>query len=156
MGFDFLWWPLDRLTSWWKMLLLFCFHVWLTCGPSVDVLGWFLVGFFEPGCKSTSTVCARVRVWGVARKKANPCAPHVPHTLVPNPTPSTNPHSRRKPATPFSSICRVTQQKTKIFRPTHQPRTTMETAYKVWSFSLPTRSAAEVESMTIGGADPRS
>ena len=34
------------------------------------------------------------------------------------------------------------QQKTKNFRPTHQPRTTMETAYMVWSFSLPTRSAA--------------
>jgi hypothetical protein len=28
-------------------------------------------------------------------------------------------------------VCRVTQQKTKIFRPTHQPRNTMETAYKV-------------------------
>ena len=28
-------------------------------------------------------------------------------------------------------MCRVTQQKTKNFRPTHQPRTTMETAYKV-------------------------
>ena len=32
----------------------------------------------------------------------------------------------------------------------------METSYKVCSFSLPTRSAAEVESMLIVGAEPRS
>ena len=42
----------------------------------------------------------------------------------------------------FASACRGTQQKTKNLWPTHQPRTTMETAYMVRSFSLPTRSAA--------------
>ena len=31
----------------------------------------------------------------------------------------------------LANICRGTQQKTKNFRPTRQPRTTMETAYKV-------------------------
>ena len=68
-------------------------------------------------------------------------------------------YSRSQPASTHSTAHDATvgerSRKQKI-SDYDQPRIAMETAYKVWSFSLPTRSAAEVESMTIGGADPRS